>query len=88
MRWKAFVLALSLLVTGMAVPVVAGFSSSDGSSSWATIVHEENSVVASILYLPYMAAVIPIRIIDGIINPTPTSMATIPPAAHSTGHKP
>ena len=88
MRWKSLVLALSLAVVMMPASVMAGSSSADGSSSWTSKIHEENSVVASILYIPYMVAVIPVRIIDGIINPTPTSMATIPPAAHSAGRKP
>jgi hypothetical protein len=84
MRRIICIITLGLLLTVGAAPVMAG--SSNQSSSWSTLVHEENSIVASILYLPYMAAIIPIRIIDGIINPTPASMATIPPAAHSSGH--
>ncbi len=86
MRREICILTLGILLTIGAGSVMAG--SSTQSSSWSSLVHEENSIVASILYLPYMAAIIPIRIIDGIINPTPTSMATIPPAAHSSGRKP
>jgi len=52
------------------------------SSYWSKLVHEENSVLASLLYLPYLVGQIPIRIIDGIFNPKPASQSTIPPAAH------
>lgn len=88
MLWKSFIAVLCFVVMSVPASALAGSSSSKESSSWAALIHEENSIVASILYLPYMAAIIPIRIIDGIINPTPTSMTTIPPAAHGTGHKP
>ncbi len=56
------------------------------SAYWTKLVHEENSLAASILYLPYIAVLIPYRIIDGIISPKPTTQATIPPAAHKVSH--
>ncbi len=52
------------------------------SSYWAKVVLEENSVTASVLFLPVYMLSIPVRIIDGIVNPVPTSQATVPPAAH------
>jgi hypothetical protein len=52
------------------------------SSSWSALVHEENSLLASILYLPYLIAQWPMRISDAILHPKPASQATIPPPAH------
>jgi len=54
----------------------------DDSAYWSTLAHEENSVVASVLYIPYLVFQIPLRIVDAIIDPKPTSKATIPPQAH------
>ena len=54
----------------------------DGSAYWSTLAHEENSVVASVLYIPYLVFQIPVRIIDAIVDPKPTSQATVPPQAH------
>ncbi|HMK33738.1 MAG TPA: hypothetical protein VK463_01640 [Desulfomonilaceae bacterium] len=61
---------------------LAGGSEATDSSYWAGLVHQENSIVASVLYLPYLFLKIPYRIVDGIVNPTPTTQATVPPAAH------
>lgn len=54
----------------------------DQSAEWSALVHEDNSLVSSVLYIPYMVVSIPWRLIDGILNPKPTSKATMPPAAH------
>ena len=65
----------------------AGSGETSDSAYMSSLIHEENSLVASILYLPYMAAYIPYRVIDAIISPKPTSQATMPPAAHrAPGH--
>ncbi|AFM23760.1 hypothetical protein [Desulfomonile tiedjei] len=52
------------------------------SSYWSALVHEENSLRASVLYLPYMVLMIPVRIIDGIVNPKPATLGTMPPPPH------
>jgi hypothetical protein len=54
----------------------------DDSAHWSTLAHEENSVIASVLYIPYLVLQIPVRIIDAIVDPKPTSQATVPPQAH------
>ena len=54
----------------------------DGSAYWSTLAHEDNSVLASVLYIPYLFLQIPLRIVDAIIDPKPTSKATVPPQAH------
>lgn len=60
-------------------------SEASRSSGWSALIHEENSLWASILYLPYLVGQLPGRMIDGIINPKPASRATIPPPAHQEG---
>lgn len=52
------------------------------SSDWSARVHEENSIIASVLYIPYIFGQLPFRIVDGIFNSKPTSRATVPPPAH------
>jgi hypothetical protein len=68
------------------IPAVgsAGSSQAQSSSYWINLVTEENSLAASLLYIPYTIVIGPIRLIDGFINPVPTSQSTIPPAAHRT----
>ncbi len=78
------VLAVSLYLTPMYA--CAKDSEVTSSSYWTDLIHQENSIVASVLYVPVMVLQVPVRIIDGIINPKPTSYATIPPAAHKS-HK-
>lgn len=77
-------IAIGLCLIAMTAPSVCLADASElaDSSYWSKLVHEENSVAASVLYLPYLLLQIPGRIIDGIVNPKPTSQATIPPAAH------
>ena len=52
------------------------------SSYWSKLVNEENSIAASVLYLPYLVLGIPWRCIDSIVSPKPASQSTIPPPAH------
>jgi hypothetical protein len=82
MRRRVPAAILCLLVVLMPAVCLGGGCEAADSSYWTALVHQENSVVASVLYLPYIILKGPIRIIDGIINPKPTSQATIPPAAH------
>ncbi len=87
MNKKIVAFTICLLV---ALTPVAGWTQGCGNASdssyWSNLVHEENSLVASVLFLPYLAALIPYRIVDGILYPKPTSQSTIPPAAHRTYH--
>lgn len=71
----------AILMTG-AVQAAAGGAEGPESSSWSMKMHEENSLTASVLYVPCLVFSIPYRLIDGILNPKPVSQATIPPAAH------
>ncbi|MGB9618575.1 MAG: hypothetical protein ACPL7J_14745 [Desulfomonilaceae bacterium] len=64
------------------INIAAADQETTKSSSWSALVHEENSLLASILYLPYLIAQWPMRISDAILNPKPASQATIPPPAH------
>ena len=82
-------MAAKFLIAGMCLVILTSPTLSVGgspeitdSSYWSNLVHEENSVVASVLYLPYLFGQIPIRIIDGIVNPKPASTSTTPPPAH------
>ena len=79
---KFFVIGICLMV--VSAPAVGRGDASEvaDSSYWSKLVHEENSLVASVLYLPYLLIQIPGRIIDGIVNPKPTTQSTIPPPAH------
>jgi hypothetical protein len=79
---KCFVVCLCLIAVSVPAICVGDGSEVTDSSYWSKVVHEENSLVASVLYLPYMLFLVPGRIIDGIVNPKPASQATIPPAAH------
>ena len=54
------------------------------SYDWATMIHEENSVLTSVLFFPYMILRGPVRMIGDIINPKPVTRATVPPPAHRT----
>jgi hypothetical protein len=80
---KTFVVAVCLLIL-MTFPVAstAGGSEVTDSSYWARLAHQENSIVASVLYIPYLILQFPVKTIDGLIYPKPASQATIPPAAH------
>ena len=83
---KLFLVGLCILFTVLPLVCPAGSPQADDSSYWSNLVHQENSLTASLLYVPYLILMPPIRILDGIINPKPTSQATIPPAAHRPAH--
>jgi hypothetical protein len=82
MRRRVLAAVMCLIMVSAPVACLAGESEVTDSSYWAALVHQENSIVASVLYLPYLVFKGPIRIVEGIINPKPTSQATVPPAAH------
>ena len=79
MARKLVVIALCLMA--FSVPAICEGGSQD-SAYWTSLVNQENSLTASLLYVPYMIFSLPVRVIDGIQNPKPTTWATIPPAAH------
>lgn len=79
---KSLVFGICIMIAAFPLQCFAASPEVYDSSYWANLVHEENSLVASVLYIPYMAFAIPARIVDGIINPKPASQATIPPPAH------
>ncbi len=79
---KLLIISLCLVAVSLPAQCLAGSSECADSSYWSQLVHEENSLVASILYLPYIGLMVPYRIVDGILFPKPTTQSTIPPAAH------
>jgi hypothetical protein len=82
MRRRILAAVMCLMIVSVPVACLSGQSEVTDSSYWSDLVHQENSIVASVLYLPYLVLKGPIRIVDGIINPKSTSQATVPPAAH------
>ena len=76
--------AISLCLIAVTAPAVCMGDASEvaDSSYWSKLVHEENSLVASVTLSALHVLQFPGRIIDGIVNPKPASQATIPPAAH------
>lgn len=81
----AFIICFVLTLTPVAGWTQTGGNATE-SSSWSNFVHQENSLAASVLLIPYLIAMVPYRIVDGILRPKPTSRSTIPPAAHRTHH--
>jgi hypothetical protein len=79
---KLIAIVLSMIATIVPAVCVADVSEVADSYCWAKFVHEENSLAASVLYLPYLVLGIPWRCIDSIVNPKPASLSTIPPPAH------
>ncbi|MCX5871621.1 MAG: hypothetical protein NTY51_00040 [Deltaproteobacteria bacterium] len=77
-----FICLLVALVGSNSICFAGTCQGTDGSAYWSTLAHEENSVLASVLYIPYIIFQIPVRIVDAILDPKPTSKATIPPQAH------
>jgi hypothetical protein len=75
-------IACLCVVTLLAPLTVTLCHAGDSSSYWSNLVHQENSITASLLYIPYLIFMVPVRVIDGVIDPKPTSQATVPPAAH------
>lgn len=84
----ARILALLLCLTMLALPVICHADASDKARScwWTGFVHEENSLVASVLYLPYIILIGPVSIVQAIIDPKPATQGTIPPPAHRVSH--
>jgi hypothetical protein len=80
---KRKLLVLGMLLVSVSIPMLGVAEREDvaKSSSWSALVHEENSILASVLYIPYIFVQIPGRILDGIFNSKPTSRATVPPPA-------
>jgi len=79
-------LVISLVLIALPVIGSAGPYQSEKSCYWSTVVHEENSLTASLLYLPYIILMGPVRFIDAVVYPKPTTQATMPPAAHRVSH--
>ncbi len=77
-------IAIVLSVIAIILPTVCTSQDAEAADSacWAKLVHEENSLAASVLYLPYLVLGIPWRCIDSILNSKPASQSTIPPPAH------
>ncbi len=61
----------------------AGQAGPTSHAYWTDVIHEENSLRASILYIPVVVLQIPIRLISGVIYPKPTSQCPIPPPVHA-----
>ena len=83
---SSVVAALCIAIALMPAAGIAAGAANSGSASWSDTIHQENSLVASILYIPYVIAVIPYRFIEGILYPHPTSQSTVPPPAHRGPH--
>ncbi len=83
MKHTIAVLMTCLVLAVTPVCCGAGAKDAAGQAEWSGIVHEENSLRASLLYLPYIAFKTPLAIIYyGILYPTPTTQSTVPPPAH------
>ncbi len=82
MSRSAVVIGVFVLMLSMPPILTAGAYGTRDSASNSAMIHEENSVVASILYIPVTILSIPYRLIDGILNPRPTTQSTAPPPAH------
>jgi hypothetical protein len=84
---KIVVSALAVLLVLSVLPTGADDrSQGKDSASWTQTVMEEDSVLASVLYIPYLAAMVPLRMIEGVIFPVPATQAVSPPAAHRAPH--
>ncbi len=79
---RVLVAVLAILIMIAPLTARAGCAGMGQSAYWSNLIHEENSIVASVLYIPYLLLMPPLRMIDGIINPRPASQSTTPPAAH------
>ncbi|MFH1113861.1 MAG: hypothetical protein V1792_08060, partial [Pseudomonadota bacterium] len=71
----ALIICFVLILTPVA-GWTQGCGNSTESSSWSNFVHQENSLAASVLLIPYLIALVPYRMIDGILRPKPTSHST------------
>jgi len=78
------VFALGLCVVALTLPCLAigGSQEAEDSAYWSALLHEENSLTASLLYFPYAFLRLPVGIFNGIRNPKPKTWATMPPQPH------
>jgi hypothetical protein len=79
---KLIVIVLYMITMMLPAVCIGGISEAADSAYWSKLVHEENSLAASVLYLPYLVLGIPWRCIDSIMSSKPASQSTIPPPAH------
>lgn len=82
MRRTAILIGISVLIIIMPAILAAGPPGVRDSASRTAMIHEENSVLASVLHIPVTILSVPVRIIHGIIYPWPTTQSTSPPPAH------
>jgi ABC-type sulfate transport system permease subunit len=82
MRRTAILIGVCVLISVMPTILVAGSLGTRDSASRTAMIHEENSVLASVLYIPVTVLSIPVRIVHGILYPWPTTQSTSPPAVH------
>ncbi len=83
---RIFILLLCLIVLAVPARCPAEVSETAKSCWLSGLVHEENSVVASALYLPYVILLGPVAIAEAIFYPKPATQGTIPPPAHRVSH--
>jgi hypothetical protein len=79
---RSLVVGMCVMMMAFPLPCFAASPEVYDSSYWSNLVHEENSVTASVLYLPYLFLMIPYRMVDGIANPKPASQSVVPPPVH------
>lgn len=79
---RLLVVGMCIMIAALPIPCLAASPEVYDSSYWSNLVHEENSLVASVLYLPYLIGMIPYRFVDGIVNPKPASQSVVPPPVH------
>jgi hypothetical protein len=84
---KTFAVLLALSFIAFSAPAWAGGSVTTP-GFWSNLIHEENSVVASVTYIPYMILKVPVGMVYGIIYPAPTTQATVTPYAHRSHRQP
>ena len=82
MTRNAVLIVFCVLMLLMPSILAAGQPGVRDSAARTAMIHEENSVLASILYVPVTILSVPIRIVHGILHPLPTSQSTAPPPAH------
>lgn len=82
MTRKLIVVALCIMAVSLPAICEGGSQQVSESAYWSKLINQENSLAASLLYVPYLIFSGPVRIIDGIQNPKPTTWATVPSRAH------
>jgi hypothetical protein len=86
MARKLLIASVCIMILASPALTLGGSSEITDSTYWSNLVHEENSIVASVLLIPYVVGQIPIRIIDAVVSPKPASMSATPPPAHKLSH--